>query len=115
MDDYELVVSNEYEIIDLEDSDLDGLVNWEEYQCGTDPTNELSVLKLNSVTALGSDDYAVVWQSVTGKTYNVVSVENLIAPSPVTEASGVVGIGPETVSTVTVSSATAFFTVELAE
>ncbi|VGO17694.1 hypothetical protein PDESU_06296 [Pontiella desulfatans] len=115
LEDYDLVVSNEYEQADLEDTDLDGLLNWQEYRAGTNPTNSASVLEVNSVTEVGIDQYDVAWQSVAGKTYNVVSVNNLQYGSPVTNASNVVGVETETVTTVTVSSDATFFTVELAE
>jgi len=55
---------------DLADTDQDGMNNWQEWICGTDPTNNLSVLKMfaPSNTPLG---LALSWQSVTGKTYDL--------------------------------------------
>jgi hypothetical protein len=55
---------------DFADSDLDGLNNWQEWVCGTNPTNSLSVLKMlspsNSISGL-----TLNWQSVAGKTYYI--------------------------------------------
>ena len=53
---------------DVIDSDGDGMNNWQEWICGTNPTNALSVLAMlapsNSVPGI-----TVSWQSVNGKTY----------------------------------------------
>jgi PKD domain-containing protein len=50
------------------DTDHDGMNNWQEWICGTNPTNSLSVLKMlspsNSMSGL-----TLNWQSVSGKTY----------------------------------------------
>jgi hypothetical protein len=50
------------------DSDLDGRNNWQEWICGTDPTNSLSVLSMltvsNSVAGV-----TVSWQGVSNRTY----------------------------------------------
>ncbi len=58
------------------DADLDGMSNWQEWSCGTDPTNLLSVLKMlapsNSVSGV-----TVSWQSVGGKTYYLQRGTNL--------------------------------------
>jgi hypothetical protein len=55
---------------DLADADHDGMNNWQEWICGTDPTNSLSVLKMfaPSNTALG---LALSWQSAAGRTYDL--------------------------------------------
>jgi hypothetical protein len=112
---YELVVDGDYEAAEQEDSDLDGLLNWEEYRCGTVPTDAASVLKLNSVSEGIAGEYAVAWQGVDGKRYNVLSTDNLVYPSWTTNAVDVPGVEPETVATQTVSTTAAFFVIELAE
>jgi hypothetical protein len=53
---------------DFLDSDLDGLNNWQEWICGTDPTNSLSALKMLA-SSTGISGVTVSWQSVGGKTY----------------------------------------------
>jgi hypothetical protein len=55
---------------DLADTDQDGMNSWQEWICGTDPTNSLSVLKMfaPSNTPLG---LALSWQSVAGRTYDL--------------------------------------------
>src|SRR5438034_11618825 len=50
------------------DSDGDGLNNWQEWRCGTDPTNALSALRLLSPVT-GGTNVTVSWQSVAGVSY----------------------------------------------
>jgi hypothetical protein len=55
---------------DLADTDQDGMNNWREWICGTDPTNSFSVLKMfaPSNTPLG---LVLSWQSVAARTYDL--------------------------------------------
>jgi hypothetical protein len=53
---------------DYADPDGDQLNNWQEWRCGTDPTNALSVLRLLAPLPSGAD-LALSWQSVAGMTY----------------------------------------------
>jgi hypothetical protein len=55
---------------DFIDSDLDGVNNWQEWICGTEPTNSSSVLRMlaPSNTPAG---ITVSWQSVVGKSYEL--------------------------------------------
>jgi hypothetical protein len=59
------------------DSDSDGMNNWQEWICGTDPTNSLSVLTMlapsNSVSGL-----TVNWQGVSNRTYFLECSTNLL-------------------------------------
>jgi hypothetical protein len=64
---------------DFLDSDGDGRNNWEEWVCGTSPTNKLSVLKIVSASVSGGG-LAVSWQSVAGVNYIVESTTNLSIP-----------------------------------
>lgn len=63
---------------DFSDTDGDRLNNWQEWICGTNPTNALSVLKVltpsNSLSGL-----RISWQSVTGKTYYVERGTDLLS------------------------------------
>jgi hypothetical protein len=54
--------------VDFTDADGDGLNNWQEWRCLTDPTNALSVLRLLT-PASGAPGVMVRWQSVSGRTY----------------------------------------------
>ena len=56
---------------DFIDSDGDGMNNWQEWVCGTDPTNALSVLRLLSAVST-ADKVTVSWQSVPGVSYFVL-------------------------------------------
>ena len=53
---------------DFADPDGDGLNNWQEWRCGTEPTNRLSVLQLLPPRRVGSD-VVVTWESVPGQSY----------------------------------------------
>jgi hypothetical protein len=79
---------------DFADPDGDGMKNWQEWRCGTIPTNSLSVLRILSVTNSQSGT-AIVWQSVTNKNYFVERSTNLILPhsfqSIATNVSGLSG------------------------
>jgi hypothetical protein len=53
---------------DNADSDHDGLNNWQEWVCGTNPTNALSALRMVSALPT-STNVTVIWQSVAGVNY----------------------------------------------
>ncbi|MGO8926509.1 MAG: choice-of-anchor Q domain-containing protein [Limisphaerales bacterium] len=61
---------------DYIDSDQDGMNNWQEWICGTDPTNPQSVLSLLSATPT-STNATVTWQSVAGINYFLERSPNL--------------------------------------
>jgi hypothetical protein len=61
------------------DSDADGHNNWQEWRCGTSPTNVLSVLRLLSATPAGTN-VTVRWQSVAGVSYFLERSTNLAPP-----------------------------------
>ena len=61
------------------DSDGDGMNNWQEWVCGTDPTNRLSVLRLFS-PSITSTNATVTWQSVAGVNYLLERSANLASP-----------------------------------
>ena len=64
---------------DHTDSDHDGMNNWQEWVCGTCPTNPLSVLRLLSAAPAGTN-VTVSWQSVTGVSYFLARSANLASP-----------------------------------
>jgi PKD repeat protein len=66
---------------DYADPDHDGMNNWQEWVCGTSPTNRLSVLRLLSVASDGTN-VTVIWQSVAGVTYSLERSTNLSASPP---------------------------------
>jgi hypothetical protein len=76
---------------DATDPDADGLNNWQEWRCATDPTNALSVLRLQSATSDGAN-VTVSWASVAGVSYFLERSTNLGAQPPfLTLATNVVG------------------------
>jgi len=64
---------------DFIDSDGDGMNNWQEWICGTCPTNAQSVLRLVSATPAGTN-ITVTWQSVAGVNYFLERSTNLASP-----------------------------------
>ncbi|HLH55311.1 MAG TPA: immunoglobulin domain-containing protein [Verrucomicrobiae bacterium] len=66
---------------DYADSDGDGMNNWQEWVCGTNPTNAASVLRLLSA-APTSTNVIVTWQSVPGINYTLERSTSLGVPDP---------------------------------
>jgi hypothetical protein len=64
---------------DFTDPDGDGLNNWQEWRCGTDPTNALSALRLLAPLPVGTN-VTVTWQSVAGGSYFVERATTLSVP-----------------------------------
>jgi hypothetical protein len=64
---------------DSADPDGDGHNNWQEWICGTDPTNALSVLRMLSAMPTPTNA-TVTWQSVAGVNYFLEQSANLAAP-----------------------------------
>ncbi len=64
---------------DFADPDRDGMNNWQEWICGTDPTNSMSVLTMLAPSNSPSG-ITVPWQSVSGKTYFLERSTNLDSP-----------------------------------
>jgi hypothetical protein len=76
---------------DFTDPDGDGLNNWQEWRCGTDPTNALSALGLLAPSPTGTN-VTVTWQSVAGVNYFLERSTNLTAsPAFVPLATSVFG------------------------
>lgn len=65
---------------DFIDSDHDGLPNWQEWVCGTDPTDSTSALRLLT-PVLSPTGVMLSWQSVTNKSYFLQSAGSA-APVP---------------------------------
>lgn len=63
---------------DYADPDGDGMNNWQEWRCGTDPTDPNSALRLFAPTPAISG-VLVSWQSVTSRSYTLERATNLAA------------------------------------
>ena len=64
---------------DSTDPDHDGMNNWQEWCCGTCPTDPLSALRVLSA-APGGNNVTVCWQSVAGVSYSLKRSANLASP-----------------------------------
>ncbi len=64
---------------DFVDFDLDGHNNWQEWVCGTCPTNAASALRLLSALPTGTN-VTVSWQSAAGINYFLERSDNLAEP-----------------------------------
>ena len=64
---------------DYTDPDRDGMNNWQEWICGTIPTNNFSVLRMVSAVALPSG-VRISWQSVSNRTYFVQRSTDVASP-----------------------------------
>ena len=64
---------------DFADADHDGMNNWQEWICGTCPTNPLSALRLLSAAPVGIN-VTLTWQSVAGVNYFLERSTNLASP-----------------------------------
>jgi hypothetical protein len=74
---------------DFSDADGDGMNNWQEWRCGTDPTNALSALRLLAPVSAGTN-LAVTWQSVAGVNY-FLEHSTTFAPAFVLLATNIAG------------------------
>jgi hypothetical protein len=66
---------------DHSDSDGDGMDNWGEWVCGTEPTEPSSVLSMLLPTP-GSLGVQIPWHSVTSRNYFLERATNLALPNP---------------------------------
>ncbi|MEI8122440.1 MAG: DUF2341 domain-containing protein [bacterium] len=72
--------TNNFNAAETNDADHDGMLNWQEWIAGTDPTNRSSVLSVTSLFPEGSG-FVLHWTSVSNRFYGVDRATNLILPS----------------------------------
>jgi hypothetical protein len=97
------------------DLDFDGFIDFNEFTAGTNPTNPLSLLVVESLaTGAGENEYVIQWQSANGKSYRIVSTDDLMLGLwNSTNASGIAATPTTNSITVTSALSPAFFRVEL--
>jgi hypothetical protein len=76
--------------VDFADPDNDGLNNWQESRCFTDPTDPLSALRLLSISVTNAHvrGVTVSWQGVAGVSYLLERTTNLADPTSFTTVRG---------------------------
>jgi len=62
----------------LGDADGDGMLNWQEWVAGTNPTNAASRLSITNVVMTADGKMPLIFNSVTGKTYQVWQISDLL-------------------------------------
>ena len=105
--------TGDFEQHSLEDTDRDGMANWQEYVAGTDPTNALSGLVMSSpVPVLGTNytdvihgtktqrvyeviGHSMTWPGVVGRVYNVEYSTNLFNWLNLEGATDLPGLSPD--------------------
>jgi len=60
------------------DADHDGMLSWQEWVAGTDPTNIGSVFRVVAPQTASSDGFVVRWPSVSNRSYNLYRAMNLM-------------------------------------
>jgi len=99
----------------LEDTDGDGLENWQEYIAGTSPTNPASNFRItgSSATAQGA---VIRWSSVSNRFYDLSKTTNLLITfAGMNGASNLPATPPENVYTDPVQSGAAFYKIGVHE
>jgi hypothetical protein len=97
------------------DFDNDNYIDYNEFIAGSNPTNALSLLEVESfVSGTNDNEYVIQWQSAEDRTYRITSTENLVIGSwDTTNATGIVATPTTNVTTVTSTLTPAFFRVEV--
>ena len=68
--------TNDYDAAELSDTDEDGLMAWQEYIAGTDPTDSDSGLEMEPAVAVG-EQVIVAWPAISGRFYSIYYLTNL--------------------------------------
>jgi hypothetical protein len=68
--------TNDFEAVALDDADEDGVLTWEEYIAGTNPTNAISVLRVRVEPA--NEGYMLTWESQAGRNYQMMFTDALV-------------------------------------
>jgi hypothetical protein len=62
--------TNDFDAAAVLDADHDGLLNWQEWEAGTDPTNQRSVLLVTTLFSTASG-FVLQWPSVSNRMYGI--------------------------------------------
>ena len=65
----------------MQDLDHDGMLTWQEWVAGSDPTNAASFLGLTADMLQSGSNFVIRWSSVTGKLYRLDRSTNLLDPA----------------------------------
>jgi hypothetical protein len=80
-------LTNDPNVAEIADPDGDGLLTWQEYVAGTDPTNPASCFRINTISGVDIGQPPVIsWDTTTGRLYSVYSRTNLLVSPWITNA-----------------------------
>lgn len=81
---FALAETNEVDLALITDSDLDGAVDWEEWEAGTNAKNSDSVFAITDIQTI-SNQVVITWQGVNQQAYEIVSAATVkaLATNPV--------------------------------
>ena len=80
-DDWEMAHFNTLDRDGTGDFDLDGQTDLAEFQSGTDPTNELSLLRILRLTSVPGNEVVLQWSAVPGRRYQVQCIDEVDSPT----------------------------------
>lgn len=80
-DDWELAYFDNLSKDGTDDSDGDGATDLAEFKAGTNPINSESILRVITLSSVGSGTTTVVWQSMPGRKYQVQYKDSVNDPS----------------------------------
>jgi len=99
----------------MADIDRDGLLTWQEYIAGTNPTNPASCLRITGGSAT-SQGTVIRWSSASNKIYNLSRTTNLMeAFAAIAGATNLPATPPENVYTNPVQSGAVFYKISVHE
>jgi hypothetical protein len=103
-DDWEVTYFNDLSRDGSGDLDGDGLSDFSEYRAGTNPSSDASLLRVISITVLGTEERTLIWSATPGKSYRVQFKDGFETAwqdlSAATSVSGVQGFASDTTAPV---------------
>jgi hypothetical protein len=96
----------------LEDSDNDGLCNWEEYYAGTSPVDQASVFTITA-NSLNGGEHILHWNAVAGKSYAIEFKADLKDALWTELERGIPGVEPQCTRSVLITGEKGFIRIKV--